>query len=551
MVYNYRKPIVLVIFSFSLLFLLGFFLLGPSGIDDIYITYWSSYTLSEYGGILNYNFEHVEQSSSLLQVIIVAILHSVTHVDLVVLGYLSSILFGFLSVLLLCWYCKKIHTDIAPFALLLTSTSPFFVYWSFSGSDAVIAAFALLWWILASGLFLELKGNSNIYLRLHFSNAVVASCVVATVRPEMPIVMFCVILGVSVFFSWQYWRFSAELPFQRLALLGASVAVICITLFISRIAYFGQIFPQPVYAKAGRGLEVEHVVKGIGYTLGYNIYAPIEIYGLTPSSILIFVSILSIILSCFYIFRVKGMSSYSVIGINVAIAYVSFIVLAGGDWAPARRFWVPILPVLFVFVAKLVYFNLEGYKTRTIFMGALLLIQGACWINTVNMNSKGTPVWSRKPVSDMNPSLQKYSWFEKYNKSHSINIKNYLDIKFVSEKIIKKKNNVVISNRRAGVISYYLAMNIDSENITLIDPFGLTTKHYTECSISDDREIKDTGIKITTEYALNKESKLKSECGIPYIDIFFPKYFWNQIPRNDLDNMGFTIEKGKILVRKY
>jgi hypothetical protein len=63
------------------LVVVGLTLFPASGRDDIYITYWAAHTLSEYGQILNYEGLRVEQSSSLLHVLLLSVLHLSTHVD--------------------------------------------------------------------------------------------------------------------------------------------------------------------------------------------------------------------------------------------------------------------------------------------------------------------------------------------------------------------------------------------------------------------------------------------------------------------------------------
>ena len=58
------------------LVLAGLLLFPSAGQDDTHITCWPAYTLSHFGQILNYNGQRVEQSSSLLQVLLLAVLHT-------------------------------------------------------------------------------------------------------------------------------------------------------------------------------------------------------------------------------------------------------------------------------------------------------------------------------------------------------------------------------------------------------------------------------------------------------------------------------------------
>ncbi|MDY6991315.1 MAG: hypothetical protein SVR94_01745 [Pseudomonadota bacterium] len=70
--FHWFIPILGVIIAF----LHGLFLYGAAtGRDDPYITYWAAQALSSFGHIINYNGVALEQSSSLLHVILLAVLH--------------------------------------------------------------------------------------------------------------------------------------------------------------------------------------------------------------------------------------------------------------------------------------------------------------------------------------------------------------------------------------------------------------------------------------------------------------------------------------------
>ena len=76
----------------GILLFIGIALFPSAGRDDSHITYWSAYALSNFGEILNYNGDRIEQSSSLLHVLLLAAVHLVSRVDLVVLGRVLSVL---------------------------------------------------------------------------------------------------------------------------------------------------------------------------------------------------------------------------------------------------------------------------------------------------------------------------------------------------------------------------------------------------------------------------------------------------------------------------
>jgi len=83
--------ILLVVGAITLFLSQGLFLFSSAGRDDVHITYWAAETLVQTGKILNLNMEFVEQSTSLLHVVLLSILHILFGTDLPTLGALFSI----------------------------------------------------------------------------------------------------------------------------------------------------------------------------------------------------------------------------------------------------------------------------------------------------------------------------------------------------------------------------------------------------------------------------------------------------------------------------
>src|SRR3954469_16024318 len=80
--------------------LLAVLLFGQGGQDDTYITFWPARALAEHGQILNYNGVRLEQSSSLSLVVVLAILYKLLPLSMPTIGFLTSMAFGMLTVLL-------------------------------------------------------------------------------------------------------------------------------------------------------------------------------------------------------------------------------------------------------------------------------------------------------------------------------------------------------------------------------------------------------------------------------------------------------------------
>src|SRR5258707_12063408 len=133
----------------SVLVVTGCLLFPSAGHDDTHITCWPAYTLSHFGQILNYNGDRVEQSSSLLQVLLLATLGKLTSLDLLTLAKLSSIAFGIAILLVLFILVTRVPSRAAGFcAAMIAAASTPIVYWSFSGLESTLVSFTGLYLIL-------------------------------------------------------------------------------------------------------------------------------------------------------------------------------------------------------------------------------------------------------------------------------------------------------------------------------------------------------------------------------------------------------------------
>src|SRR5579859_1571474 len=96
---------------------LGFALFRSTGQDDSYISYWPAYALAKFGRILNYNGEALEQSSSLLWVLILGVLTAITRVPVPLLGPLLSIAGGILAVVVASRLAARLDRRVYAYAV--------------------------------------------------------------------------------------------------------------------------------------------------------------------------------------------------------------------------------------------------------------------------------------------------------------------------------------------------------------------------------------------------------------------------------------------------
>lgn len=127
--------------------------------------------------ILNYNLERVEQSSSLLHVLLGAIISMITGINAVVAGHIVPVLAG------LALSC---HTELLcpspqlwPWPAMLCASSSSFVYWNFAGLESPLSALLMLLYILSLANCLE-----NFNWRNSLAMATSGICLQIS-RPEM------------------------------------------------------------------------------------------------------------------------------------------------------------------------------------------------------------------------------------------------------------------------------------------------------------------------------------------------------------------------------
>ena len=233
----------------ALLVALGFLFFSNTTIDDAYTSLWPAWSLSHGRGIINYSGEHVEISSTLLWVLLIAFLNKSMGIGIVAAAYAAALIFGLAVTGLSTFVADQIKRGAGLYAGLLTATCLPVVNWSMSGMEMTLVAFLYLWTAYAWHLTLE-KQRSPAF-------AILPTWLAIMVRPEMPI---C--LGLfSVFAMWQGWRkkTAASAVCLFFIVLTGSAALVAF-----RLWYFRAPFPQPVTAKTGGPLW-PNVIDGLQY----------------------------------------------------------------------------------------------------------------------------------------------------------------------------------------------------------------------------------------------------------------------------------------------
>jgi arabinofuranosyltransferase len=203
---------------------------------------------------------------------------------------------------------------------LLVGLSGYFAFWSPAGLET--APHALLVLLAIGGYIRALETGRRAWRVL----VGVLFGLLALSRPEAPIFLVAVLLARGLLL-WRDGRKpdAADAGFLALALLPL------VGYFLWRHATYGLWWPNTFYAKAGGGLSTW--LDGARYLLGAvspalwgnALLLPLLLVGLVPW---------------------RHAAPRQVVLICAVAAQAGFIVIGGGDWMPARRFIVPVVPLI-------------------------------------------------------------------------------------------------------------------------------------------------------------------------------------------------------------
>jgi hypothetical protein len=511
--------------------LLGWLLFSSTGRDDAYITYWPAHTLSQYAEILNYNGDRVEQSSSMLHVLILAALSKVTGLGVAKLGGGLTILFGLLTLYALHHLASKIESPAAFPAALLTATSAFFVYWAFGGLETTLVP------LIAIILILSWSGLLN-RSRLHIRSlciSLVASLLFVLTRPEMPLVLIAMLLGFLLIVMIRKITGAPKSSVEenglltRLSILLFAVVVVCCLVFLFRILYFGRWFPQPVYAKSA-GLSWDVLNQGMTY-LGSSLFSNVSMTVVTV------LTICGLLAAAWKQIRSYPIAPAAVLSLLFVLVYICFIILSGGDWMEGGRFTAHLIPPAVFFLALGVCTIVKSRRLLFLLFSLLVSVQVKTVVDFAVSESTGVPAWAGLKINGTfarEYNREGYSWLERTNRIHMRDIPSVYYLDLIVDKLSEYKNDtVVLMGGQMGMIAYYVT-KWNFRDIRIIDRYGLTDRTFTDCAALGKVYKTPLGIALNPRSYTQLLEGVRNECGIERPDIVFDIF---RFPK-ELNTMG-------------
>ena len=441
-------------------------LFPSAGRDDAYITYWAAHTLREFGEIANLNGAHIEQSTSLLHVLVLGGLSFLTRLAVPAIGPPMSVLFGVLTVVYTFEFARRyVGRWYAMGAAMIVATATPFVYWTTGGLEGTMTAFAATALLYHLTRYLERPGAGKPPAMVW-----VTMCAFLLARPESIFVIVSVLLGMFVLLRLRGITVADErledyaLAIRKVMWAALAGAVLMAAIFAFKTFYFGDWLPQPVAAKLG----VDALLSSLGDGTEYLINALLP----PPLSLLPFFSIAGAV----YFARKLALDEEEFTGGLLlslyTLAYIAFILLVGGDWMEGSRFIVPVIPAL-ALLAVVIIPHIKLRDLQVYAIGGIIAfhVVGAVWF--AKFGSISTPLWDVSRVEQMDLPIERYSWFARPNRTHLRDMPVVEELTSVIERLQPSVDGkLTIMSGQAGFVPFH-ALGPLYDQIEFIDRRGV------------------------------------------------------------------------------
>ncbi|MGD8306143.1 MAG: hypothetical protein PVF17_05785 [Ignavibacteria bacterium] len=342
----YNRHFKIASLIISIVFILhSIYLAVPA--EDAFISFrYAKNLISGYGLVWNVGENPVEAYTNFLWIILCSA-GLYTGINIIVFSQVLGIISGLFVLLYSYLFCKRVlgfknYTSLLP-PVLLAFSGPLAV-WSSSGME--MSLFTLF--VLAACYYAALTiktGNSNlIFLSSIF-------CLLATLtRPEgLGIFLLLFAFQIVVIIKSKIFRKT-----YRILIFGFLIYFIPFLIyFVWRLDYYGELLPLTFYAKTGG--TVLQWLRGFKYLLFFSFHFILPLF---PLLVLFTWEKIGGIEK--FSFSIKSLTEerinkYQAIALlsYLSLGYVFYIVFVGGDYMAMYRFFVPVLPMIYILSAEM------------------------------------------------------------------------------------------------------------------------------------------------------------------------------------------------------
>ncbi|MEO8514767.1 MAG: hypothetical protein ABI543_14510 [Ignavibacteria bacterium] len=320
---KHRKyfAVILLFFVCYCFFLSWSFLF--QNVDDAYISYRYGKNLMEGKGLVYNQGEYVEGYTNFLWTIITAPFTRIKSVDVSIFSSSLGLLLSIVNILLVTLISKQFNGNLSKYLKYLILLPPLFLalddsiaFWAIGGMEFPLYTLFILGIIY--NYFKLNDGKKHSYYLAMF----LMLCTLT--RPEGNMIFAITILHLMLFRK-------NIIEFKRIIITLISIyAIFCFGYYGFKLLFYGQIIPNTFYAKGVTDFRMNLVLgtKYLAMCLGTRLY--------------IFIFILFIpFKKAFKEFKLSYLIIFSLV-------YIGYLIAVGGDWMIANRFFVPIIPILYI-----------------------------------------------------------------------------------------------------------------------------------------------------------------------------------------------------------
>jgi arabinofuranosyltransferase len=325
-------------------------------LDDPYISYRYAENLANGHGLVFNPGEYVEGYSNFLFTVLLAVLCK-AGLNIVDFSRLIGFLSGLATIILVYRFLQRFRTEygsggegapgshglLSHLALYLLALSGPFALWAVSGLETGFYTFLAVaaWYYFSRERRL---GARDLVLTQVFLLGT------ALARPDGILFAAAITLVIFVLRQRRLQGRSPDGPAQQgvfssgvrdalprgAALYGLIFLIPYILYTYWRYRYYGDLLPNTFYAKA-TGEPRFQLADGVAYTVSFF---------KANGHVLLLMAVVAFVLSPLRFARAYLSS------LLILIVFVAMIIYCGGDWMPASRFFVPVLPFLFFLVQE-------------------------------------------------------------------------------------------------------------------------------------------------------------------------------------------------------
>jgi hypothetical protein len=481
------------------------------GNDDSHITYWSAHALAKYGAVLNYSGEHVEQSSSLLLVLVLAALHALFSLPIPATAWVVSILAAAGAVAVATKLSAGLERSAAPLTPLLAATALPFAYWATSGMETTLVA--LLGCAVLEVLGAELD-RERVGLDRKSALGVALMLAFVLVRPETPLVLLCTLGGTAAFYAYLLLvRGDRAARPRLLATLVRSGVALGLVLLVAggRYVVFHALVPNSAAAKVG-GFELSKGADYLYKTLGKTNYL-LAIAGVLGAAL------------CLREALTSKTSSRGPLLVAWTLATASFVVSSGGDWMPGGRLVAPMLPALSVLAAFAVArFVAQAAAAGWVALGLLVFVNVRSDLKFGASRENGS--FSGEAAHEgraalVGPATPDFAFTELGNKAHRRDARLLGVLLDTLRRLAPSPAHpLYVMSGQAGMVPYY-AFSEHFGALRFIDLFAITTRDILACLPDDKQHHGIHGVRLDPGYIIDHADEMPAACGARRPDIVF------------------------------